>query len=128
MTRIKALAALALPVLAGLGGTALAIDAGGSRTQGPLTCAIDVEPRSQMVEIEGVVLADVSVSGSYSFEVRSRGPSGNSNIRQGGGFTAEAGKPATLGKVMLGSAGASYDVRLDIDADGESVTCDQIVG
>ncbi|GLQ52824.1 curli-like amyloid fiber formation chaperone CsgH [Devosia nitrariae] len=128
MTRIKGLAALALPVLAGLGGTALAIDAGVAQTQGPLTCAIDVNPKNQMVEIEGVVLADTSISGSYSFEVKSRGPSGNSNIRQGGGFTAEAGKPATLGKVMLGSAGASYDVKLDIDANGESVTCDQRVG
>lgn len=127
MTKIHSLGIVAILAFAGLGGTALAIGAGEvGQAEGPLTCAIDISPRNQMVEIQGVVLADSAVSGSYSFEVKSSGSSGNSNIRQGGGFAAEAGKPATLGKVMLGGAGA-YDVRLDIDANGESITCDQRV-
>lgn len=128
MIKIHSLGIVAVLAFAGFGGTALAIGAGDvGQAEGPLTCAIDVSARNQMVEIEGVVLADTAVSGSYSFEVRSSSSSGNSNVRQGGGFSAEAGKPATLGKVMLGGSGG-YDVKLDIDANGESVTCDQRVG
>jgi len=127
MKRIHGFGALALPVLLGLGGAAFAIGAGeAAQSKGPLTCAIDIKPSGQMLEIAGVVVADAAISGSYSFEVRSAGSSGNSNVRQGGGFALEAGKPATLGKVMLGGS-AAYDVRLDIDANGQSFTCDEQV-
>ncbi|KKB13243.1 hypothetical protein VE25_02880 [Devosia geojensis] len=127
MKRKHSLAVLALPVLLGLGGAAFAIGGGeGTQSKGPLTCAIDVNPSGRMLEIEAVALADAAVSGSYSLEVRSAGSSGNSNVRQGGGFSLEAGKPATLGKVMLGGS-AAYDVQLDIDANGVSITCDEQV-
>ncbi len=125
-TRILAGAA---PLLLGL--TLIGVEMGasqaGSSGEGPLRCEIQTTSANGMVALEGVVHADVAVSGSYSFRISSSGGSGRSNIQQGGGFTAGPGGPVTLGRVMLGANGA-YDASLTVTSNGSTVACSERVG
>ena len=81
-----------------------------------------------MYALEGILYANVDVSGTYRFSVVSVGGSGNTNIRQGGAFTAASGDEATLGRVMLGGSGAAYEATLEITTFGETVACTERVG
>jgi hypothetical protein len=80
------------------------------------------------IMLQGVIHADVPVSGSYRFKVASAGSAGNTNMSQGGYFTAAPGEAAMLGKIMLGNAGAIYDATLEIESDGMTVECEERVG
>jgi hypothetical protein len=123
----KALSLL-VPALAGLGLTGAALaSAGPQPADGPLRCEIRTSTQGGMVSLQGIAESDAAVGGTYRFTVESVAGSGNSTIRQGGGFSVEAGSPAPLGKVML-SAGGIYDARLELSAGGESVACEQRVG
>lgn len=118
-----------LPLFATLAALALAttgvvIGAGqASAASDPVRCEIATSSDHSTLAIEGVVHSDTALSGSYRFNVVSSGPSGSSNISQGGMFQATPNAPVSLGRVMLGSAGAVYDVNLAITANGSSFQC-----
>lgn len=121
-------AILVLPMLVGLGVAATAFGASQSSTSGPLSCEIQATPNGGMVALEAIVHAKAGSSGSYQFRVASSGSGGNSNVSQGGDFTADAKGAATVGQVMLSNQGATYDATLTVTADGTTTTCSQRVG
>ena len=120
--------AAGLASLIGAGAAGLAMAAGGDGAgEGPVRCAIETASAGGMLTLEGVVQADVAVSGSYRFRVVGTGGGGSSNVQQGGTFMAGPDAPATLGTVMLGGGG-DYDATLEVMADGMTVTCQERVG
>lgn len=94
----------------------------------PVRCEIRAVPSGGAVALEAVVVADVAVSGIYQFHVSGSGAGGSQNIRQGGPFQIDAGSDAVLGRVTLGNQGASYDVRLSLDTNGDSIDCAGRIG
>ena len=115
---------LAAAFAAGLGAAGAAVAS--SDADGPLSCEIRKGSALGMTALEAVVHAGEAVSGSYSFTVKGSG-GGGTNIRQGGGFSAGPGAPATLGKVTVGGS-AAYDASLRVEADGISVECEERFG
>lgn len=101
---------------------------GATRTSGAIHCEVRVTPVDGAVQLEGIARADAAVSGTYSFRVVGSGGAGSSSIEQGGSFAASPNAPAVLGKVVIGSQGASYDVRLGLSAGHDSVECTRHVG
>lgn len=125
----KRLSLRAMPALLGLGVAALAMGAGAaSSSDEPLRCEIMTGSMNGAITLQGVIHADVPVSGSYRFKVASSGGAGNTNMSQGGHFTAAPGEEVMLGKIMLGNAGAIYDATLEIETDGMAVECEERVG
>jgi hypothetical protein len=122
--QLNTVPAIALALVVALGAGSAAVGANQANTAGPLQCSIEASSHNSTVAIEGVVHSSVAVSGSYSLEVISSGPSGSSNVRQGGVFEAGPGGKTTLGRVNLGSPGATYDVSLSISANGTDLECD----
>lgn len=122
----KALSLL-VPVLTGIGLTAATLASAGARADGPLRCEIRAVAAGGMVSLAATAESDATRGGTYRFTVESISGSGNSSIRQGGGFSATPGARTELGKVMLGANGI-YDARLELKAGGESVTCEERVG
>lgn len=112
-------AALAL-TLAGCAASA----GSGSASAGPLQCEIVAKTSGGMTRLEAVAHAERPTSGQYSFQISSSGASGSSNVRQGGEFEAAPGRSATLGTAGFG-AGASYKATLEVNANGERVTCEK---
>ena len=105
------------------------VGAGQAGTAGaPAHCEIEASPVNGMVALQGVVHTDAGTSGSYKFHVTSAGGSGNTNIQQGGSFTAGRDGAARLGKVTLGNTGAIYEATLRITANGKSFQCAERVG
>ena len=120
----KRFTALAVPALLGLGLMGAAMSAGQAGTgDGPVRCEIQTSATNGMIALEGMVYADAAISGSYKFRVVSAGGGGRSNIQQGGAFTAGPGGAVSLGRVMLGGAGASYDASLSITSNGATIEC-----
>lgn len=118
----------AVPLLLGLGAAGFAAQADSSgASAGPLRCEIQATANGGMIALEGVVRADVPVSGAYSFRVASGGQSGGSNIEQGGGFAAGPDGAVSLGTVMLGGGGI-YDATLTITANGTTIECAERIG
>lgn len=107
--------------LAGLGLVALSAPAFASDD----ICTIQAVTQNGGVVLQGVVLSPAALSGSYQFEVKAKGPSGSSDISQGGMFSAKANDATPLGQVQLSSPGATYNVKLIIDANGKSYDCKQ---
>jgi hypothetical protein len=95
---------------------------------GPVRCAIQATTAGGLVTLKGVVETDIAVSGSYRFKVSGGGAGGSSSIDQGGAFMADPAAPAMLGSVMLGAAGAHYDVTLTVNANGTTLTCTERIG
>lgn len=120
------------PIFAAAIGLPLAAIAAGATpatpTTAPLSCAIETASVGGGIALESTVRTDVALSGSYKFRVESAGYSGSTNFQQGGGFSAAPGGPVTLGRIMLGDAGAIYDATLEIAAYGTTVTCTKRVG
>ena len=120
----KRFSAGVLIVLAGLSAGGMAMGASQDEAMdGPVRCEIKASTKNRMIMLESVVVADMSVTGTYQFKVKSAGGSGNSNIQQGGNFTAGPDAETVLGKVTLGNNGATYDVSLKVTADGETIEC-----
>lgn len=123
----KALSLLA-PALVGLGIASAALaSVGAGSADGPVRCEIKSSTAGGTVSLEGVVESDEAISGTYRFMVESAAGSGNSVIRQGGGFSAAPGEAVTLGRVMLGANGI-YDASLELHANGTRVECEDRVG
>ena len=117
------------PVLIGvaIAGAAYAAS-NGDNDQMPTRCEIKTTQQGSMISLDGVFVADSDMSGSYRFQITSIGGSGNTNIRQGGGFSAEAGDEVTLGRVMVGANGALYDASFEVTLGGETFKCSERVG
>ncbi|WP_315928444.1 curli-like amyloid fiber formation chaperone CsgH [Mesorhizobium sp. SP-1A] len=120
--RIPIIAALALAGLVAASASAALVDKDNAGS-GPVRCEIRDRVRGNIIFLEPVVHADKNVSGTYSVSVTGAGAGGSSSIRQGGEFTATAGRPTTLGQMSVGAAGAFYDVKLKVTAAGTSVSC-----
>ncbi len=110
-------------VLAGAAFAATADDNG----DGPARCEIRATQQGSMIALDGMVMAQDAASGSYRFSVASVGGSSNTNIRQGGGFSAGAGDAVRLGRVMVGGSGSSYDVTLEVTLGAETIECSERV-
>lgn len=121
-------------LVAGLLGAALATGGAASYAttiqaddNAPVRCEIAAERSGNMVQLSGLMHADHDIDGSYRFAVKSRGAGGNTDISQGSAFHAGPSGPTTLGMVML-SANRTYDVTLDVTANGQSFTCAERIG
>jgi hypothetical protein len=113
--------------LFGLGLAALAATSGMANASAASdACGIVTSTQNGMLVIEGAVLSPVALDGSYQFAIQSSGGGGNSNISQGGQFTAAANKQTTLGIVMI-NAGSNYSVDFTVTANGKKLDCDQEV-
>jgi hypothetical protein len=113
--------------LFGLGLAALAATSGiANASAASDACGIVTSTQNGMLVIEGAVLSPVAIDGSYQFAIQSSGGGGNSNISQGGQFTAPANQQTTLGKVMI-NAGSNYNVDFTVTANGKKLECDQEV-
>ncbi len=125
----KLISAGTAALILGLGTAGASTGAGQSTsTSDPVHCEIQTSTGRGMTTMEGLVFTDAKISGSYQFRVMSSGRSGNSNIRQGGNFTATPDNPVTLGKIMLGNRGASYNATLKVTVNGTTIKCDEHVG
>lgn len=114
----------ALPIVLGLGAAGLAVAASPvASVADPLRCAIHAETSNGMIALSGTVAADIEMNGSYRLTVA--GPA--TNISQGGAFTVVPGRIESLGNVMVSSNGG-VDARLEIQAGGATVTCDEWIG
>lgn len=91
----------------------------------PVRCELLADSENGRLELESVFHTDMTAQGSYRLQVASSGPSGRSRISQGGYFQANAGAPETLGRVMLGSHGTTYDVQLSVSIDGADYSCSE---
>jgi hypothetical protein len=120
----RSIAAIAL-LLAAAGGTAGI--AAATAQKSPLRCEIRTIRQGDMMTLQGVVLSDTAVNGTYAFTVEGSGRSGASSIRQGGAFSAMAGSSSTAGTVSLGARGA-YDVNFEARAGGAKASCTQVIG
>lgn len=89
----------------------------------PVRCGFQVVSAGGATAIEAIVAADLAVTGSYQLRVTGSGGGGRTNISQGGPFAAGPDAEVTLGRVMLGNRGASYDAVLSISANGRTVEC-----
>ena len=120
----RQMALRALPVVLGLGVAGLAIAASPAASLAePLRCAIHAETSAGMVALSGTVAADTEMSGSYRLTVA--GPA--TNISQGGAFTVVPGRIESLGHVMVSNNGG-IDARLELQAGGTTVTCNEWIG
>lgn len=115
-------------LLLGLGAGGIAVNAHQTESDDvasidPVRCEIQANTSRGMTMLESVFHAEDAVNGTYTFKVVKSGPSGSSNIQQGGSFAADANEAVTLGRVSLGGGNATYDVSLSVNADGTSFSC-----
>lgn len=90
-------------------------------------CDVVVTAQSGALSIEAIYRADTATQGQYTLSVKSAGGGNNTNINQGGGFSAHAGEIVSLGRMNLGGASA-YDVSLKVDASGQTHECGGRIG
>lgn len=116
MTRLSlALAAAAAGLgLAALGGTAPAHAA-------DPTCEIRVTRSGGTVSVEPTLVSQTAASGAYRLRLQGSGPSGRTNVSQGGPFAAEPGA-TRLARTAL-SAGAHADAELVVEIGARTIRC-----
>jgi len=88
----------------------------------PAPCEVVATESGSMTSLEAIYNAQGPASGTYRFSVRTVGGPGNSNINQGGGFSASEVGPVSLGRVTVGKA-PGYDITLTIEVGGQSFDC-----
>jgi hypothetical protein len=116
--KLSAAAVLALGLGAFAATSGMANPAGSSAQCGVLTSS-----SNGMLVLEGAIVSPVPLQGSYQLKVQSSGGGGNTNISQGGDFSAAANQRTTLGKVMI-NTGSNYEVDLAVTANGKRLDCD----
>ena len=94
----------------------------------PTYCEIQASTSNGQTTIKGVFYSDSEFNGTYRFKVASSQRSGNSNISQGGNFSARSGDIVTLGQVMLGGSGAIYSASLEITTGKAGIVCQKRIG
>jgi hypothetical protein len=72
-------------------------------------CEIRISKRNGGTTLEGFVIAQQPVSGSYRISVTTAGGSG-ADVDQSGAFQATPGQPVSLGAVHVGAGGYSADL------------------
>ena len=92
-------------------------------SNGPVQCEIVANERNGTMVLESVVHSLESASGSYVLMVASQSGNNRSRVQQGGNFVVDADEAAILGKLMLNSRGATYDVSLKLSVNGRFVEC-----
>lgn len=118
--RVTGIAALGLGLaaLAATGGMANSL----SHPAASGECGIVTSVHNGMLVIEGQVSSPVALRGSYELAVQSRSKGGSSNIKQGGEFSAPAGRATTIGQVTL-NADAQYEIDFSISHGGKTIDC-----
>jgi curli production assembly/transport CsgH protein len=117
----------------GIGAIIAALHSGGNKVSAetagkdPVRCEIQVTSLGGGVELQGIVFANADVKGVYALQVSSTG-SGQSNISQGGQFSARPDAPAKLGTVRLGGDSSTYEAKLKVTWNGQEVECVKKVG
>lgn len=129
MTRLsKHLASGSAALLAlSLTGIALATAHNAAPSDEPINCEIRSTENRGMITLQSLIHSESAISGQYRFKVQSAGGSGSSNISQGSNFTARAGEPVEIGRMML-SAGSVYDASLEVTVSGVTFTCAERIG
>jgi hypothetical protein len=125
MSKSAGLHPLVLPALIVLGGLAAGTD--GKAAGGPLACEITASGSADQITIEGVVHAEVELSGHYELKVAGKNSAGRSNTIQGGSFRASPEAPATIGRVTVGGEGTTFDVSLTVTANGMTAGCTYVL-
>lgn len=115
-------------ITAGLGAIALGAAVtlaplGASTAAEGLRCEIRIVSGGGMIGIEPTVLTQDAVRGTYRLRLTGSGPSGRTDVSQGGPFDAAPGA-TRLARTSL-SAGASGDAELTVTVGGDAVTCSQ---
>lgn len=114
----------AASIVIGMTAGAAAIGTGNEMANAPFSCEIEQSRSGGMILVESVVTSDTRSSGHYSFTLRGPG----TNISQGGAFEAGPGETLSLGTVMVGANGTTYDAELEVNASGQSLTCTRRIG
>ncbi len=115
---------IGLAAILALGGAAVAANANSGGNSDGMACGINKVTEGRMMYVEGILQSPQAMTGEYRFAVKSFGPSGSSNISQGGAFSATADTTLSLGKVMV-NAGSNIEVNLTITSDGKKFDCSQ---
>lgn len=116
---------LTIPVVLGLGLVGFAATGGLAETvpaPQAVECGVVAVLENGMRSLQATVLSPEAISGSYQLKVMTSGPSGRSNISQGGAFSAEANDQVLLGQVRV-NADASYKVEFELVANGVKFNC-----
>lgn len=85
----------------------------------PLACEITAQQNGHMVNFQGRVMANESLSGTYSLTLSGSGTS----IRQGGAFTARAGETVTVGQANLSGSADRYNATMTLSVNGGTYNC-----
>lgn len=123
MSRLACLTALALlPAGLIISGAPLSGVAVQPAHAGPenARCEIRISKRNGGTTLEGFVIAQQPVSGSYRISVTTAGGAG-SDVDQSGAFQASPGQPVSLGAVQVGAGG--YSANLTVKWAGGSTNC-----
>jgi len=92
---------------------------------GAISCDVIERQGTNVIELNGVAIADQPVSGSYTFSVETVGAGGSSINLQQGLFALEAGVERILATVMVSrSESDRHTARLTLrTAHGEEIAC-----
>lgn len=113
----------AIPLLAGIGiATVFAAHEGTGAESGPVRCGVETARQGNMLALEAKFVADMAVNGDYQLRLAASGAGGNSNISQGGPFSAHAGEVVTLGRLMV-NASSNIDLDFTVSANGARLDC-----
>jgi hypothetical protein len=118
-------AASLVPLGVALAGVKAPADDRGASADDAPRCEISVEKQDGGVALEGRVIADPPISGSYRLRVTKTNGGGSAEIVQSGDFSLTSGSSASLGFVSL-SAG-SYLAELKVEWKGGSADCKERV-
>lgn len=93
------------------------------RVVADVNCDVLFTRTSHGLRIEGVAHSTAPFAGEYDLVVTKDGPSGSSDINQGGEFAVHAGEEVTLGSSEFNvSRGDHYRARLSL-SDGDEEIC-----
>ena len=118
-------AASLLPLGVALAGAKLPADDPGAGASETPRCEISIEKDNGSVALEGRVVADPPLSGSYRLRVSKTGGGGSAEIVQSGTFSLTSDTSASLGLVSL-SAG-NYLAELKVEWKGGTTDCKERV-
>lgn len=102
-----------------LGCTAISAQTGATRTEGPLSCSVDMTARAGLLTLEGVVSSTEAVSGTYHLRVAR----GGTLMNQGGQFALRPGDTGRLGRITLNGPAMGLEVDLTLEAHGRTIRC-----
>ncbi|WP_332717120.1 curli-like amyloid fiber formation chaperone CsgH [Pelagibacterium mangrovi] len=111
--------ALAAMTVVGTASYAGSNDAG---TTIPVVCEVVATTAGGGTTLEAIYNAQGPENGTYRFSVKTVGGAGNTNINQGGGFSAPAAGPISLGRVTVGNA-PSYDIDFTVEVGNQTFDC-----